>query len=131
MKNICLRRLLQPAFSPEQKEIGARIRKAVDAWVCQKGYLKPLNNVEEIAQDIGIPPDQLSIFIRFHYDNTLLGWRKDLRIEDAKRLLLEYPELPLSTIGELVGIRDKSNFRKQFTETVKMSPQQWREKNGR
>ena len=131
MKNICLRRLLKPAFSPEQKELATRIRKAVDAWVYQKGYLKPLNNVDDIAEDIGVPPDRLSVFIRFQYNNTLLGWRKDLRIEDAKRLLLEYPDLPLSTIGELVGIRDKSNFRKQFTETVKMSPQQWREKNGR
>ena len=131
MKNICLCRLLKPAFSPEQKELGERIRKAVDAWVARKGYLKPLNNVDDIAEDIGVPPDQLCIFIRFHYDNTLLGWRKDLRIEDAKRLLLEYPDLPLSTIGELAGIRDKSNFRKQFTETGKMTPRQWREKNGR
>ena len=131
MMKYCLRRLLQPAFSPEEKLLGTRIRKTVEAWVQENGHLKPLNTLEEIAGDIGLPPDQLSTFIRFQYHNTPLGWRKELRIEEAKRLLLEYPSLPLSTIGGMVGIRDKSNFRKQFTETVGMSPSEWRGKNGR
>ncbi|MCR4860143.1 MAG: helix-turn-helix domain-containing protein [Bacteroidales bacterium] len=107
----------------------ARIRESVEAWVEQKGYLKPVPGVDEIAGIIGVPRDQLTAFVRTHKKKTLLSWRKELRVEEAKRLLIDSPDLPISTIGEIVGIQDKSNFRKQFTETVGMSPREFRERN--
>ena len=113
-----------------QKEWDARIGGAVDRWMQSRGYLKQLATVAEIAGDVGVPADQLSIWVRVHKGNTLLGWRKELRIGEAKRLLLEFPELPVSTIGLMVGIDDKSNFKRQFTETVGLSPREWREANG-
>ncbi len=84
----------------------------------------------EIAEDVGVPADRLAVWVRIHTGKTLLGWRKELRIEVAKRLLLEYPDLPVSTVGLMVGIDDKSNFKRQFTEAVRLSPRQWRERHG-
>lgn len=117
-------------FSSGQTQLDNRIRRTLDVWVKEKGYLKPLSTVEDIAGDIGIPADLLGVHLRFHYDKTLLTWRKELRMEEAKRLLLAFPDLPISTVGEMVGILDKSNFRKQFKETVRMSPREWRQRHG-
>ena len=117
-------------FSSGQKQLDNRIRRTLAVWVKDKGYLKPLSTVEDIAGDIGIPADLLGVHLRFHYDKTLLTWRKELRMEEAKRLLLAFPDLPISTVGEMVGILDKSNFRKQFKETVRMSPREWRQRHG-
>lgn len=123
---VFLKSLLRPGISGEQKRIYARIRPAVEAWVREKGYHKPLATVEEIAADIGVPPEQLGPCIRVLAGQSLLSWRKTLRIEDAKVLLTEHPELPVATVARMVGIDDKSNFRKQFTEETGMSPRAWR-----
>ena len=117
-------------FSPEYRRQEAAVRKAVSAWVSENGYERPLPTVTDISADIGVPEPQLNRFIRSWYDKGVLSWRKELRIEEAKRLLLSLPDVPVSEIGRLVGIEDKSNFRKQFTELVRMSPRAWREEHG-
>ena len=116
-------------FSPEQRRLHRQIREAVDAWVEQKGYTKRLPNLEEIAKDIGVPADQLSIHIRIHKHKSVLTWRKELRIREARDILLDYPELPISVIGEMIGIDDKTNFKRQFQQVVGLSPRDWREKH--
>ena len=117
-------------FSPEYRRQEAAVRKAVSAWVSENGYERPLPTVTDISADIGVPEAQLNRFIRSWYDKGVLSWRKELRIDEAKRLLLSLPDVPVSEIGRLVGIEDKSNFRKQFTELVRMSPRAWREEHG-
>lgn len=117
-------------FSPEYRRQEAAVRKAVSTWVSENGYERPLPTVTDISADIGVPEAQLNRFIRSWYDKGVLSWRKELRIEEAKRLLLSLPDVPVSEIGRLVGIEDKSNFRKQFTELVRMSPRAWREEHG-
>ena len=108
--------------------LDARIGEAVESWVQDRSYVKPLVTLEDIAEDVGVPPDQLSVYIHLHENQQVLTWRKKLRIRDARQLLLSYPDLPLSVVGEMVGIQDKSNFKKQFKALVGMSPREWRER---
>jgi transcriptional regulator GlxA family with amidase domain len=116
-------------FSGPQKKLLDRIGIVVDRWVREKGFTKPLSSVGAVAADIGVPADQLNLFVRLSTRQTVLSWRKDLRIREARRLILEFPHLPLSTIGEMVGIDDKSNFKRQFADVVGMPPRMWREKH--
>lgn len=119
----------RPGFSAAQLHLQQRIREAVNAWVEQKGYTKPLPSLDSVAADIGIPSDQLNIHIRIRTRKSVLCWRKELRIREARQLLLEYPDIPISVIGEMVGIDDKSNFKRQFEQLVGMPPRAWREKH--
>ena len=116
-------------MSPAQKRIESRIGTAVDAWVQARSYLKPLPTLEEMAADMGVPSDQLSWYIHLNKRRHVLSWRKELRISEARELLLAQPDLPLSVVGEMVGIPDKSNFKRQFTDLVGMSPREWRERH--
>ena len=116
-------------FSDEQRRVQQRIGEAVDKWIVQKGYTKILPTLEAIASDIGVPPDQLSIYIRIRSRKSVLTWRKELRIWEARELLRHYPELPISMIGEMVGIDDKTNFKRQFLQLVGTTPRDWREKH--
>jgi len=129
MKKFFRKMFRRSCFSATQMMMFARIGQSVDGWVREKGYTKPLSTVAEIAADIGIPADQLGIFVRLHMRKTVLSWRKNLRIREARQLLTEFPDLPLATIGEMVGIDDKSNFRRQFAEVVGMPPRAWRDKH--
>ena len=59
--------------------------------------------------------------------DTLAELGSQLRIEEAKRLLLENPEMSINIIAELSGFSDRSNFHRQFTKIVGCSPKQWRD----
>ena len=130
MKKFLFLRFWKPVFSAAQRRLDARVRQSVDAWVMNKGYTKPLVSVEDIAGDIGVPADQLARDIHIAKRKPVLSWRKELRLEEARYLLVALPELPVSTIGEMVGIEDKSNFRKQFTQFTGVSPLEWRKRYG-
>ena len=130
MKKLIWKKLWRPASDAVQKEWDVRTGEAVEKWVREKGYLKPLATVEDVAADIGVLPDRLTVWCRIKTGRPVLRWRKELRIGDAKRLLLEFPDLPVATVGQMVGIDDKSNFKRQFTETVRQTPRQWRESHG-
>jgi AraC-like DNA-binding protein len=123
------RHLFHRGIPRAQKQLDARIGAAVSSWVQGRSYVKNLPTLEEIAGDIGVPSDQLSAYIHVHERRHVLAWRKDLRIRDAMELLRSNPELPVSVVGEMVGIPDKSNFKRQFAELAGMSPREWRERH--
>ena len=116
-------------FSAERRRVLRQVSDAVERWIEQKGFTKRLFSLDEIAGDIGVPADQLSIYIRVHKYKSVLNWRKELRILEARQILLKYPELPISVIGEMVGIDDKTNFKRQFRQVVGAGPRDWREKH--
>lgn len=118
-------------ISDTQKKLYQRVGHCVEAWLQEKGYLRPLTTIEEIADDIGVEPDQLTAYLHRKNGKNVLGWRKGLRLEEAKRLLLDRPDRSIASIARMIGIDDKSNFKRQFTEMVGMSPQQWRERHRR
>ena len=130
MQNLFGKWIWCSGFSTEQFSLLQKVREAVDEWVIQKGYTKKmLPTQEQIADDIGVPADQLRIYIRMKTRKTVLTWRKDLRLREAQRLLLDYPELPVSVVGEMAGMDDKSNFKRQFYQATGMTPRDWREKH--
>ena len=70
------------------------------------------------------------------YFATKLGvdfrtWRTNLRIEEAKTLLLENKDASINIIAEASGFSDKSNFHRQFVKIVGCSPKEWRDADGK
>ena len=54
-------------------------------------------------------------------------WRTRLRLEDAKRMLLEHPEMEPADIARRVGFSNRSNFARQFLAYTGRTPVAWRE----
>lgn len=54
-----------------------------------------------------------------------------MRINDAKRLLLENKSASTNIIAEISGFSDRSNFHRQFVKIVGCSPKQWRDSGGK
>ena len=129
MKILFGNRRWRPGFSAAQRCMQQRIRAAVDEWIEQKGYTRLLPTLNSLAADIGVPSDQLTVHIRMRTRKSVMAWRKELRIREARRLLLDFPDLPISVIGLMVGIDDKSNFKRQFEQLVGVPPRVWREKH--
>lgn len=108
----------------------AKLKKALDQWVGEKSYRKYDKSREEIASELRTTKEFLH-----HYFMTRIGidfktWRTQLRIEDAKQMLLEDRKLSTNLIGEMCGFSDRSNFHRQFVKIVGCSPKEWRESSG-
>ena len=121
MKKISIfnrRRLCRISIDPKIKHI-------MDQWVEDKGWTENLN-FDQVAARLGVRKMQISLYTHSVYGLSFPGWRKELRIKEAMRLLLEDKSIPTTLIGEAVGISDKSNFRRQFKEIAGCTPLEWR-----
>ena len=103
-----------------------KIALSLHQWIREGGHHDPLPTVEIVAKQLGVTHEELVRFFRLAVGKPFVSWRKDLRISEAKDLLVQYPHLPVYHIGEMVGIGDKSDFRKQFKELTGMTPSQYR-----
>lgn len=100
----------------------------MNRWTREKRWVEN-QNMDEIAAELGIRKEQLSLYFRKHFGTSFIKWRRDLRIREAQRLLLEDKKIPTAVIGESVGIYDKSYFRRQFKEVTGLTPAAWRSKH--
>ena len=86
---------------------------------------------EEIAEELNTSKEMLHMFFATRMNVDFKTWRTRLRIEEAKTLLLDNPEMSINIVAELSGFSDRSNFHRQFTKIVGCSPKQWRESAGK
>ena len=108
----------------------ARLERALQKWVDEKNYRKYDKSREEIASELKTSKEFLH-----HYFLNRLGvdfktWRTQLRIEEAKKMLLEDKKISTNLVGEMCGFSDRSNFHRQFVKIVGCSPREWRESCG-
>ena len=105
------------------------VGKRLDEWVAAGKYKLNYSSIEEILRELDVTSDELSYFCSLRFGKSFLTWRKELRIEEAKRMLADYPRIPAYKIGKSLGIADKADFRHQFKSATGMTPSEWREKN--
>jgi len=110
--------------SENQRRIDARITAALEKFIEDKGYRDELE-VSEVAAGLGVSTQQLGYYFKHVLGKSFTQWRKEMRVEDAKALLRD-TEMSISEIAGLVGIPDKSNFRKRFTDVAGCTPKEWR-----
>ena len=108
-----------------------KIEEALKTWVTQKRYCEYDKSRDEIARELNTTNEMLHLYFNARKGIDFKTWRTELRIEEAKRLLLENREISTSVIGEISGFSDRSNFHRQFVKLVGCSPKQWRESDGK
>ena len=107
------------------------VEERLGKWVGDGRYRVKYGSMDEILDELGITGDELRFYCSRTFQKSFLSWRKDLRMEDAKKMLLDFPDMPSGKIGSILGISDRSDFRHQFKSATGMTPSQWREKFSR
>ncbi|HEY5592442.1 MAG TPA: helix-turn-helix domain-containing protein [Paludibacter sp.] len=127
--------LIEPIIFPltEITETNGKINKKL-VWnelkkliIEEKYYLKPGVNIQDMSHFLKIGRTTLSIYINNEEGINFNMWINSLRIEEAKRLLIEYPKHNLIEISEMVGFSESSNFSRHFKIITKVSPSIWRQ----
>ena len=119
---------LSPAFINESEF--KKLELALQQWVSQKRYREYDKSREEIARELNTTKEILHHYFTSRKGVDFKTWRTELRIEEAKRLLLRDKDTSTNIIAEASGFSDRSNFHRQFVKIVGCSPKQWRESGG-
>ena len=109
----------------------AKLDQAVEEWIERKLYCEYDKTRDQVAEELHTSKEILNLYFSTKIGVDFRTWRTNLRIEEAKKLLLENKEASINIVAEASGFSDKSNFHRQFVKLVGCSPKNWRENNGK
>ena len=114
----------------EESRIRDRILREMYGWTADKGFCRNYPSYESIAQEMDISVEQLGWFCQQSLGTSFRSLRKRQRVAYAAFLMRWNVDMPASSAGQEAGISDKSDFRRQFTEVMRMAPEDWRALSG-
>ena len=95
----------------------------------EKHYLKEQVTLEDIAKILQISRTTLSNLINSEEGQNFYSWINSLRIEHAKKLIINNPEYNISQVAQLTGFTETSNFSRAFKSITGRTPTEWRKCN--
>lgn len=98
-----------------------QVEQAVAAWTARGGHLRGGITQPVAANEIGIPQYQLRAWLR-RQDSTYNRWLSELRIEEAKRVLLEHPDWNVDAVAEHCGFAGRTILHRKFKESTGLAP---------
>ena len=107
-------------------EFGAEYREKLEQWMeTEKPYLNPEFRLNDLRQVLPLNRTYLSQFIHAEYDCTFYQFVTNYRIEEAKRLMREQPDLRIWEIAEQCGFSSPTVFGRVFARETGQTPTEW------
>ena len=104
----------------------SELKQRIEEWVSRRRFTAPSLTISEALGEMCISPSALNFYLE---NNTTVGgyrkWLPYLRIEEAKRIMLEHPDYSLQAIAEECGYANSSNFSRTFKQLEGLTPGQW------
>ena len=129
--------LTQSAFSfenlvkEENPEPLKRIfEKLVELMESEKIYAEPNLTINSIAQKLQTNRSYLSSSISTYAEMNFNNFINSYRIREAKRLILQNPNLSLNEVMYMCGFNSRTPFYMSFQKCSGMSPQQFKDLSG-
>ncbi len=125
-------RLHSTAVEEEQEEepedpAYAAYRATLEEWLeKEKPYLNPDFQLADLRQVLPLNRSYLSRFINIAYGCSFYQWVSGLRIEQAKRLMTEQPDLKIQDVADRCGFSSRSVFTQVFTRETGINPREWK-----
>lgn len=88
-----------------------------------------ITSLNKISDKFGFTNEYLSKIFKKHIGETPIKYITKIRINEAKLLLINQPDLEVHKVGELVGYKDAFYFSRVFKSNVGIYPSEYRTKN--
>ena len=88
-------------------------------------YLNPELKVTDVADALGVHRNAVSSCINSQQGCTFRQWVNDYRMQHAKRLLVDTPDMKMSSIGMESGFANERSFFRSFKEATGLTPKEW------
>lgn len=115
--------------SEEVPESYTEFIEKVDNWIKTDGYVQQGLTIKELSKILYTNRTYLSAYIKTTYKMIFREWITSLRLEYAKNILKEHPEINIQKLAESSGFLSQSNFIKLFSEKEGCTPAKWKKSN--
>lgn len=85
--------------------------------------------LDEIARRFNFTPSYLDKLFRKHAGETPIQYLINLRMAEARRLMIAYPDMDIKQVGEVVGYADPHYFSRIFKNVNGMTPTEYRNRS--
>ena len=102
----------------------------LESWLEQeKPYLNPDFQLADLRKVLPLNRTYLSQFINAEYGCSFYQWVNGLRINEAKRLMTEQPEIKIHEVAKLSGFSSPVVFSRVFIRETGIAPSKWGQKS--
>ena len=115
--------------SEEVPESYTEFIEKVDNLIKTDGYVQQGLTIKELSKILYTNRTYLSAYIKTTYKMIFREWITGLRLEYAKNILKEHPEINIQKLAESSGFLSRSNFIKLFSEKEGCTPAKWKKAN--
>ena len=104
------------------------IRVSLEHWVEEKAFCKSDITIMDLSKYVGTNRTYLSKYINTVYGQSFRNWIAELRVEEAKRMLVEQ-HMSLTEMSACLGFTSSSTFSRTFTQLTGVTPTTYRKNN--
>ncbi len=110
----------------EKTETNAEYRAALEEWMQrEKPYTNPEFRLMDLRQVLPLNRTYLSQLINAEYGCNFYQFVTRYRIEDAKQLMTDHPDMKMQDIAEQCGFSSPTVFARIFARETGTSPSEW------
>ncbi|MGF7047898.1 YesN/AraC family two-component response regulator [Paenibacillus sp. DS2015] len=118
-----LQSIVKPSSQPSEKKGKALFHRIQQYIMANLG--QPLNLLV-LTEEFKVSSTYLCNLFRIYCGGSFVEYFTDLRINKAKALLHDHPEIPIKDISEIVGYIDRHYFSKVFKSSTGLTPSEFR-----
>jgi len=110
----------------EEDPLKAEYRANLEQWMAtEKPYVNPDFRLTDLRQILPMNRTYLSQFINTEYGCSFFQYATNYRIEEAKRLMREHPDMKLQDVAEHSGFSSATTFSRTFAREEGCTPTEW------
>lgn len=125
---------IAPAFEPVYDEVGAasantrEVAVKIGGWIEAKGFLAGGTTLDSMSRELGLPCSEVSAFHRSQSGRSFRRWITELRMEEAREMIMADPDISLHEVARRVGMPRYRRFVSAFSDICGESPRDFRER---
>ena len=121
---------VQQAAEQTMKAVDEHTARAVEQWTAKGGHRTAGITSPVAAAEMGISRYLLTTWVKQSGYESFSRWMTALRIDEAKRVLLEHPDWGTEAVADYCGFNSRQYFHRIFKEHESLTPTQFLQQHG-
>lgn len=107
-----------------------RIAEAVETWIASGAFRQHGLTLSVVARQMKVPTKHLRLWFRYSEYGKLAELATRLRIDEAKRVLLEHHDWSAEAVADYCGFNSREYFHRIFRQRLGMTPSKYQKMHG-
>ena len=118
---------VQEVAEQTERAVDEQTERAVERWTSRGGHRTAGITSPVAAAEIGIARHQLTAWVKQSGYESFSQWMTALRIDEAKRVLLEHPDWSSEAVADYCGFNSRQYFHAVFRQHTGITPTQYQQ----